>query len=87
MTDILDVLTVERLDADVYRGHPVPTRMARTFGGQVAGQALMSATRTVSDEFDVHSLHGYFLRPGDPTDRRSSSSTASVTDDRSSPAG
>ncbi len=66
MTDILDVLTVERLDADVFRGHPVPTKMARTFGGQVAGQAMMAAVHTVGAEQPVHSLHGYFLRPGRP---------------------
>ncbi len=41
--------------------------LPRTFGGQVAGQALVSAVRTVDPEFAVHSLHGYFLRPGNPT--------------------
>ncbi|MGY1746421.1 acyl-CoA thioesterase [Blastococcus sp. SYSU D00695] len=66
MPDILDVLAVERIDADVFRGHPVPTRMARTFGGQVAGQAMMAAVQTVGPEQPVHSLHGYFLRPGRP---------------------
>src|SRR5207249_8706918 len=39
----------------------------RVFGGQVAGQALVAAGRTVEAEFPVHSLHAYFLRPGDPT--------------------
>ena len=68
MTDILDVLTVERLDADVFRGHPVPTRMARTFGGQVAGQAMMAAVHTVDPAQRVHSLHGNFLRPGRPSE-------------------
>jgi acyl-CoA thioesterase-2 len=66
VTDILDVLTVERLDTDVFRGHPVPTHMARTFGGQVAGQAMMAAVGTVEASRPVHSLHGYFLRPGRP---------------------
>ncbi|MGY1743785.1 MULTISPECIES: acyl-CoA thioesterase [unclassified Blastococcus] len=66
MTDILDVLSVERLDADVFRGHPVPTRLARTFGGQVAGQAMMAAVSTVDPAQPVHSLHGYFMRPGRP---------------------
>ena len=66
MTDILDVLTVERLDADVFRGHPVPTHLARTFGGQVAGQAMMAAVHTVDPAQPVHSLHGYFMRPGRP---------------------
>jgi acyl-CoA thioesterase-2 len=68
VTDILDVLTVERLDADVYRGQPVPTRMERTFGGQVAGQSMMAAVATVDPVQQVHSLHGYFLRPGRPAE-------------------
>ena len=66
MTTILDVLTVEELDVDLYRGHPVTTRMARTFGGQVAGQAAMAAVATVDATQRLHSLHGYFLRPGRP---------------------
>jgi acyl-CoA thioesterase-2 len=66
VTDILDVLSVERIDADVYRGRPVPTRLSRTFGGQVAGQAVMAAVATVDPAQRVHSLHGYFLRPGRP---------------------
>ncbi len=37
------------------------------FGGQVAGQALVAAGRTVPDDRDVHSLHAYFIRPGDPS--------------------
>ena len=41
--------------------------MQRVFGGQVAGQALVAAGRTVPAERHVHSLHAYFLRPGDPT--------------------
>jgi acyl-CoA thioesterase II len=45
---------------------PVPTRLVRTFGGQVAGQAMMAAVATVGREYPVHSLHGYFLRPGRP---------------------
>jgi acyl-CoA thioesterase-2 len=68
VTSILDVLTVERIDADIFRGHPVPTRMERTFGGQVAGQAMMAAVHTVDRGQPVHSLHGYFLRPGRPTE-------------------
>src|SRR6185369_4848653 len=39
----------------------------RVFGGQVAGQALVAAGRTVAPDRFVHSLHGYFVRPGDPT--------------------
>ncbi|MDL9936430.1 acyl-CoA thioesterase II [Gordonia sp. ABSL1-1] len=66
MAAIEDILHVERIETDIYRGPAFPSHLARTFGGQVAGQALMSATRTVSEEFQVHSLHGYFLRPGNP---------------------
>src|SRR4051794_41542781 len=43
----------------------------RIFGGQVAGQALMAAGSTVPGERPVHSLHSYFLRPGDPAEERS----------------
>ena len=63
---IEDILRVEQIETDIYRGGAFPSHLQRTFGGQVAGQALMSATRTVDPEFHVHSLHGYFLRPGDP---------------------
>ncbi|AWB81795.1 hypothetical protein C3B44_04995 [Corynebacterium yudongzhengii] len=63
MTDIRDILSLERLDADIYRGTAVESVLPRTFGGQVAAQALVAATRTVEKK-DVHSLHGYFVRPG-----------------------
>lgn len=66
MATIEEILQVERIETDIYRGPAFPSHLQRTFGGQVAGQALMSATRTVGDEFGVHSLHGYFLRPGNP---------------------
>ncbi|WP_132993501.1 acyl-CoA thioesterase [Gordonia zhaorongruii] len=66
MADIEDILSVERIDEDIYRGGAFASALRRTFGGQVAGQALVAATRTVSSEFAVHSLHGYFLRPGKP---------------------
>lgn len=64
MAVIDDVLNVERIDRDIYRGPVVPTAFIRTFGGQVAAQALVAATRTVEPEFKVHSLHGYFVAPG-----------------------
>ena len=66
VASIEDILQVERIEKDIYRGPAFPSHLQRTFGGQVAAQALTSATRTVSDEFAVHSLHGYFLRPGNP---------------------
>ncbi|WP_182357315.1 acyl-CoA thioesterase [Tomitella gaofuii] len=66
MTDIRAVLDLERLERDIYRGPVVDTLLKRTFGGQVAGQALVAAERTVDPRFQVHSLHANFLRPGNP---------------------
>lgn len=63
---IEEILEIERIDRDLYRGHPIRTHLQRTFGGQVAGQSLMAAVRTVDDDKHVHSLHGYFIRPGVP---------------------
>jgi acyl-CoA thioesterase-2 len=65
--DLLDVLDLEELDLDLYRGRSPATSLQRVFGGQVACQALVAAGRTVEPERGVHSLHAYFLRPGDPT--------------------
>jgi acyl-CoA thioesterase-2 len=64
---LLARLDLDRLDRDVYRGHTPNDGRQRVFGGLVAAQALIAAYRTV-DETDkfAHSLHGYFLRPGDP---------------------
>ena len=67
MATIEQALLIERLEKDIFRGaSSESTQLQRTFGGQVAGQALVSAVRTVDPEFQVHSLHGYFLRPGNP---------------------
>ena len=66
MAKIEDILAIERLDRDLYRGHPIETHLQRTFGGQVAGQTLTAAVSTVDDDKHVHSLHGYFIRPGLP---------------------
>ena len=64
---LLALLEVERLDRDLFRAAvPVQTHTGRLFGGQVAAQALRAATHTVDVEHNPHSLHGYFLRPGDP---------------------
>ncbi|MDE3044740.1 MAG: acyl-CoA thioesterase II [Acidobacteriota bacterium] len=63
---LVDLLDLETIEVNTYRGrHPAEERQ-RTFGGQVAAQALMAAGRTVQHG-RVHSLHSYFLRPGDPT--------------------
>ena len=70
MTDILgkllDLLDLEQIELDIFRGRSPDDRRQRVFGGQVAGQALMAASQTVDPGRGVHSLHSYFLRPGDP---------------------
>ncbi|MGH3507173.1 MAG: acyl-CoA thioesterase [Nocardioidaceae bacterium] len=65
VTDLLALLELERLEVDLYRGRQPDTAMQRVFGGQVAAQALRAACNTVDEGLRVHSLHSYFLRPGD----------------------
>ncbi|CAM4436865.1 Acyl-CoA thioesterase 2 [Mycobacterium basiliense] len=65
---IEEILDLEQLEVNIYRGSvfsPESGFLQRTFGGHVAGQSLVSAVRTVDPRYQVHSLHGYFLRPGD----------------------
>ena len=65
---IEEILDLEQLEINIYRGggfSPESGFLQRTFGGHVAGQSLVSAVRTVDPKYQVHSLHGYFLRPGD----------------------
>src|ERR671937_1108417 len=69
--DLIDLLDLEAIEVNIFRGaqprEENPT-LQRVFGGQVAGQALVAAARTVDDrQRTVHSLHAYFLRPGDMT--------------------
>ena len=61
------LLDLERLEVDLYRGAQARTERQRVFGGQVAAQAVVAATRSVESQFVLHSLHSYFLRPGDTT--------------------
>jgi acyl-CoA thioesterase-2 len=63
---LLVVLDLDERSPDVFVGRTPTTQLQRIFGGQVAGQALMAAGRTVPADRGVHSLHSYFLRPGDP---------------------
>ena len=63
---LLDHLDLEQIETNLFRGVSEESGMPRVFGGQVIGQALIAALRTV-EERPCHSLHGYFLRPGDPT--------------------
>lgn len=62
---IHDLLTLERLEHDVFRGWSPNQARKRVFGGQVAAQALRAAQQTVDGERYAHSLHAYFLRAGD----------------------
>ncbi|HUC57756.1 MAG TPA: acyl-CoA thioesterase domain-containing protein [Streptosporangiaceae bacterium] len=64
---LLDVLTLERLDADLFRSAVVYDDPYGLYGGQVAAQALRAAAETVAADRHPHSLHGYFLSRGDPT--------------------
>ena len=66
LDDLVSLLDLERLELNLFRGISPPERPTRVFGGQVAGQALVAAGRTVDDTRGVHSLHAYFVRPGDP---------------------
>jgi acyl-CoA thioesterase II len=67
LDDLVALLDLEPIEVNIFRGTSPDENRQRVFGGQVAGQALMAAARTVdTDERVVHSLHAYFLRPGDP---------------------
>ena len=63
---LLELLDLEQIELDIFRGRSPDERVQRVFGGQVAGQALVAAGRTVDPDRPVHSLHAYFIRPGDP---------------------
>ena len=64
---LLDLLDLEQIEVNIFRGRSPDETVQRVFGGQVAGQALVAAGRTVPDGRPVHSLHAYFIRPGDPS--------------------
>src|SRR4029077_15993482 len=63
---LVDLLNLEQIGLDLFRGRSPSDRRQGVFGGQVAGQALVAAGRTVPADRPVHSLHAYFIRPGDP---------------------
>jgi len=67
LATLLDLLRLERIEADTFRGASQDLGWGAVFGGQVLGQALSAAVQTVTPERHVHSLHGYFLRQGDPS--------------------
>jgi acyl-CoA thioesterase-2 len=64
--NLLGILDLEPLEHNLFRGRSPEDGWQRVFGGQVIGQALVAASRTVPAERKAHSLHAYFLRPGDP---------------------
>lgn len=64
--ELVDLLELEVIDDNLYRGRQPITFFQRVFGGQVAGQAMVAAERTAPGGMTMHSLHSYFLRPGDP---------------------
>jgi len=67
LDQLIAILDLEQLEVNLFRGRTPKEDRVRVFGGQVAGQALVAAGRTVEEGLVVHSLHSYFLRPGDPS--------------------
>jgi acyl-CoA thioesterase-2 len=63
--ELVELLDLEAIDVNLFRGTQPDTILQRVFGGQVAGQALVAGARTVDADRTVHSLHSYFLLPGD----------------------
>jgi acyl-CoA thioesterase-2 len=66
IAELVALFDLEVIEDGLYRAQPPVTQFQRVFGGQVLGQALLAASRTVPDGRPVHSLHAYFLLPGDP---------------------
>jgi len=65
VAQLITLLDVETIDTDLYRGSRQPGGVGRVFGGQVVAQALQAAQRSIGDAKVAHSLHAYFMRPGD----------------------
>lgn len=67
LANLITLLDLEPIEENIFRGQSPDENRQRVFGGQVAGQALVAASRTIDEPGrHVHSLHAYFLRPGDP---------------------
>lgn len=66
LDNLVSLLDLEVIEVNIFRGVSPEENQVRVFGGQVAGQSLVAASRTVDNARHVHSLHAYFLRPGDP---------------------
>jgi acyl-CoA thioesterase-2 len=67
INDLIHILDLEKIEKNHYRATSPDEGWQRVYGGQVIGQALVAASRTVPEDRHAHSLHGYFLRPGDTT--------------------
>lgn len=65
LSELVELLALERIEENLFRGQSQDLGWGQVFGGQVLGQALSAATQTVPADRRVHSLHAYFLRPGD----------------------
>lgn len=65
LDDLVSLLSLEPIEENLFRGRSQDLGFPQLFGGQVVGQSLSAASKTVDDERHVHSMHGYFLRPGD----------------------
>ncbi len=65
LTELLELLRLERIEQDLFRGQSQDLGWGNVFGGQVLGQSLSAAEQTVEENRAVHSMHGYFLRTGD----------------------
>jgi len=66
LDQLLELLKLEKIEENIFRGNSQDLGFGNIFGGQVLGQALSAASQTVNDDRSAHSLHGYFMRPGDP---------------------
>jgi acyl-CoA thioesterase-2 len=66
LAELLGLLELDQIEENIFRAFHPKDREGRLYGGQIMAQALMAGGRTVAQDMDVHSLHGYFLRPGDP---------------------
>lgn len=67
LEELLRLLKLEKIEKNIFRGDSQDLGFGNVFGGQVIGQALSAASRTVNHDFHAHSLHGYFMLPGDAT--------------------
>jgi len=67
LEELLTLLKLEKIEENIYRGQSQNLGFGNVFGGQVLGQALSAASHTVPEARAAHSIHAYFMRPGDPT--------------------